>query len=276
MLAAVLLAFREGLEAALIVGIVLGALNKMGARQRQRSVWLGVGLAAWLSFGVAVGLTFIGIELDGIAEQIFEGATMLIAAGVLTWMIFWMQYQGRRMKGELEAEVRQALVGGAGWGLFGLSFIAVFREGVETALLLTANAFNSSATDTLIGTLIGLALAVGAGWLLFATTVRLNTRQFFRVTSVVLIVFAAGLVAHGIHEFNEAGLIPEVVEHIWNTNGIVPQESQLGSVLTTLFGYNAMPSLTELLGYVTYFVVVWLGARRLDQFMARRAVQAAS
>lgn len=276
MLAAVLLAFREGLEAALIVGIVLGALNKMGARQRQRSVWLGVGLAAWLSFGVAVGLTFIGIELDGIAEQIFEGATMLIAAGVLTWMIFWMQYQGRRMKGELEAEVRQALVGGAGWGLFGLSFIAVFREGVETALLLTANAFNSSATDTLIGTLIGLALAVGAGWLLFATTVRLNTRQFFRVTSVVLIVFAAGLVAHGIHEFNEAGLIPAVVEHIWNTNRIVPQESQLGSVLTTLFGYNAMPSLTELLGYVTYFVVVWLGARRLDQFMARRAVQAAS
>ena len=276
MLAAVLLAFREGLEAALIVGIVLGALNKMGARQRQRSVWLGVGLAAWLSFGVAVGLTFIGIELDGIAEQIFEGATMLIAAGVLTWMIFWMQYQGRRMKGELEAEVRQALVGGAGWGLFGLSFIAVFREGVETALLLTANAFNSSATDTLIGTLIGLALAVGAGWLLFATTVRLNTRQFFRVTSVVLIVFAAGLVAHGIHEFNEAGLIPAVIEHIWNTNGIVPQESQLGSVLTTLFGYNAMPSLTELLGYVTYFVVVWLGAWRLDRFMARRAVQAAS
>jgi high-affinity iron transporter len=275
MLAAIFVALREGLEAALIVGIVLGALKKLGAGDRQRPVWTGVALAVLLSFGVAIGLTRIGIELEGTAEQLFEGATMLLAAGVLTWMIFWMQYQGRHMKGELEESVRRAL-GGSSWGLFSLAFIAVFREGVETALLLTATAFTTSAQETLIGTLIGLACAVVAGWLIFTTTVRLNTRQFFRVTSVILIVFAAGLAAHGIHEFNEAGLIPEVVEHLWDLNWLLPEQSPVGQMLTSLLGYNANPSLTEVLGYIAYYVLVLIGSWQFDRFIQARAVRETS
>ncbi len=276
MLTAILLAFREGLEAALVVGMVLGALNKMGGSSRRSAVWSGVALAVLLSFGVAAALTQVGITLEGALEQVFEGTTLLLAAVVLTWMIFWMQYQGRHMKGELEEGVRQALSNGAGFGLFSLAFFAVFREGVETALLLTANAFNSTATDTLSGTLIGLAFAVIAGYLIFATTVRLNTRQFFRITSIILIVFAAGLVAHGIHEFNEAGLIPNVIEHVWDTNWLIAQDSQLGKILETLVGYVPDPSLTVVLGWLAYFAAVWIGSRRFDHFIVQRATRGAS
>lgn len=269
MLTAILLSFREGLEAALVVGMVLGALKKMDGTRRQSPVWSGVALAVLLSVGAAALLTEVGIELEGTLENIFEGTMLLIAAIVLTWMIFWMQYQGRRMKGELEEGVRLALTNGTGIGLFSLAFVATVREGIETALLLTANAFNSTATQTLVGTLIGLTLAVGAGWLIFATTVRLNTRQFFKITSAILIVFAAGLVAHGIHEFNEGGFLPGVVDHVWDVNWLIPEDSTVGNILASLVGYVPDPSLTVVLAWLLYFVAVWFGSRRFDQFMRR-------
>ncbi len=271
MLSAVFLAFREGLEAALIVGLILGALTQMGGKRRS-PVWAGVVVAIVASFAVAGALTYIGVELEGTAEQIFEGTTFLIAAVVLTSMIFWMQYQGRHMKGALEQNMRKTLAGtAAGWGLFSLAFVSVFREGVETALLLTANAFSSNAQDTLAGTLIGLVAAAAAGYLIFATTVRLNTRQFFRVTSVILIVFAAGLIGRGVHEFNEAAMVPEIVAHVWDTSALLPADSMLGNLARTLFGYNPEPSLTELIAYAGYFVIVFVGSRRVGQVLGRAA-----
>ncbi len=261
MLPSFLLTLREGLEAALIVGLALGVLAKMKRSQYAPAVWGGVGLAGLLSLGVALGLNALGAELTGAAEEIFEGVTMFLAAGVLTWMIFWMQRQGRQVQQGLEAEIRAAAGGpagrGPGWGLFAIAFFAVLREGIETALFLTAAVFTSSASETLWGAVLGLAAAGLLGWWLFAAALRLNLRRFFQVTGGLLILFAAGLVAHGVHEFNEAGLIPAVVEHVWNFNPLLDEKSPAGGLLTALFGYNGNPSLTEVLAYAAYFLALF-------------------
>jgi len=258
MLAAALITFREGLEAALIVSIVLGYLKKTDHMDRQRSVWWGVVAAIAASLAAALGLQAIGARFEGRAEQVFEGMTMLLAAGVLTWMVFWMQAQGRRIKGHLEEGVRQAVATGQSWALFGLAFLAVVREGIETVLFLSAAVFASSPVQTLTGGLVGLAAAAVVGWLLFAASVRLNMRRFFQMTGVLLIVFSAGLVAHGIHEFQEAELLPILVEHVWDINHVLDEESTLGSVLKSLFGYNGNPSLMEVLSYFGYYAVIGL------------------
>ncbi|MFB0534995.1 MAG: iron uptake transporter permease EfeU [Anaerolineae bacterium] len=271
MLAAALITFREGLEAALIVGIVLGYLRKTGHMDRQRSVWWGVVAAVAASLAAALGLQAVGARFEGRAEEIFEGVTMLLAAGVLTWMVFWMQAQGRRIKGQLEEEVRQAVATERSWALFSLAFLAVVREGIETVLFLSAAVFASSPVQTLIGGLVGLAVAVVVGWLLFAASVRLDVRRFFRVTGVLLIVFAAGLVAHGVHEFQEAGVFPILIEHVWDINPILDEKGTLGSILTSLFGYNGNPSLIEVLSYVGYYVVIGLATWR--QKPAARAAE---
>lgn len=262
MLAAALITFREGLEAALIVGIVLGYLKKTGHTDRQRSVWWGVVAAVAVSLAAALGLQAVGARFEGRAEPVFEGVTMLLAAGVLTWMVFWMQAQGRRIKGQLEEEVRQAMAAEQSWALFSLAFLAVVREGIETVLFLSAAVFASSPVQTLTGGLVGLAMAVVVGWLLFAASVRLDVRRFFQVTGVLLIVFAAGLVAHGVHEFQEVGLLPVFIEHVWDINHILDEKSTLGSILKSLFGYNGNPSLIEVLSYVGYYVVIGLATWR--------------
>ena len=269
MLPAFLLALREGLEAALIVGIVLGVLRKLGHNRQQVSVWQGAVAAIAVSLVAALLLYAVGLKMEGAAEQIFEGVTMLLAAAILTWMIFWMQTQGRRINRELETGVRQAVSGMGGnkghWALFSVAFIAVLREGIETALFLTATTFTAGGQATLLGALLGLSAAAALGYILFATTRQLNVKRFFQVTSVLLILFAAGLVAHSIHEFNEVGWIPAVVEHLWDTNGLLDENSGLGLILKALFGYNGNPSLTEVLGYVVYWAALIFGMRRLPQ-----------
>lgn len=256
MISATLLAFREGLEAALILGVVLSVLRRVGQSEQKKWVWLGAGLAALVSLVVGIGLFALGISLEGRTEQIFEGLAMLLAAGVLTWMIFWMERQGRSMQAELEQDVRQAAIDGGQWALFTLAFVAVLREGIELALFLTAATFTATGGATLAGALIGLGSAAAAGWLLFTTTTRLNIRTFFQVTSILLIFFAAGLVAHGVHELNEAGWIPAIIEHVWDLNPLLDEGSAVGQVLKALFGYNGNPSLTEILAYIGYWAVV--------------------
>jgi high-affinity iron transporter len=262
MFAAMLLAFREGLEAALILGIVLGVLRRVQRTEQGHLVWLGAGLAGLVSLGAGLGLHALGIAFEGQAEEIFEGVAMLLAAAVLTWMIFWMERQGRSVQADLEQGVQQAVLGGGRWALFSLAFVAVLREGIELALFLTAAAFGTTAGATLVGGAAGLAAAAVAGWLLFATTTRLNARSFFQVTSILLILFAAGLMAHGVHEFNTVGWIPSVVEHVWDLNPVLDEGSGLGQVLKALFGYNGNPSLTEVSAYVGYWVVVLLALWR--------------
>jgi high-affinity iron transporter len=271
MVASFLLALREGLEAALIVGVTLGVLAKMRRTAYTRAVWMGVAAASLASVAIAAGLQLVGAEFEGRGEEIFEGLTMLLAAGMLTWMIFWMQRQGARVQAGLEADVRQAAGRGQAWSLFGIAFVAVLREGIETALFLTAAAMTSSTRATLIGGLAGLLAAALLGWALFAATVRLNMRRFFQATGVLLILFAAGLVAHGVHEFNEAGLVPAVIEHVWNTNGILDENGGLGLLLKALFGYNGNPSLTEVIAYLAYYAAVFAGVRYLGRPQSARA-----
>jgi len=263
MLAGFLLALREGIEAALIISIVLGMLKKMNRTDRTRVVWLGVAGAALISVGVAIVLNVIGAEFEGAAEQAFEGFTMLFAAAVLTWMIFWMQKQGRQIQKGLEAEVREALSGRQTAVLFSVVFLAVLREGIELALFLTAVNFSAPAVGGeapilgWLGGVLGLIAAAIIGWLLYESAIKLNLRRFFQFTSIVLILFAAGLVSHAVHEFNELGWIPAVIEHVYDINPIVPETTTAGQFLKALFGYNGNPSLTEMLAYIAYFVVVF-------------------
>jgi high-affinity iron transporter len=260
LLSSYILSLREGLEAALILGIVLGALRQTHRLDLSGSVWLGTGSAAILSLVTAILLTRLGLELKDPAEAIFEAITMLLAAAILTWMIFWMSQRARHLKSDLESGVQRASQVGK-WSLFGLAFLAVLREGVELALFLTAAAFSSGAQPTILGTLFGLGTAVLLGWALFATTLRLDLKRFFQVTGILLIFFAAGLVSHSLHEFNELGWVPPLIAHVWDLNHLLNDQSTLGQLLATLFGYNGSPSLTEVLAYIAYFGVVLLGLR---------------
>ncbi len=282
MLAGFLLALREGIEAALIIGIVLGMLRKMNRMDRASMVWLGVGVASVLSIGVAIALNLLGARFEGPAEKLFEGVMMLLAAGVLTWMIFWMQKQGRETQRSLEADVRSALAPGARWALFLVAFLAVAREGIELALFLTAVNFaepGAAGAEAPIlgwlGGLLGLVAAIIVGWLTFESSLRLNMRRFFQFTSIVLIFFAAGLVGHAIGEFNELGWIPGIVTPLYDVNGFILQTSIGGRFLKALFGYIASPSLAQTIGYVGYFGVVLILMRLMAARPAVKAVKAA-
>jgi high-affinity iron transporter len=263
MLPTYLLSLREGLEAALIIGIVLGALRKIHRTDLAPALWLGTLSAVGVSVFAAMFLTMLGLSFEGKAEEIYEGITMFLAAGILTWMIFWMNSQAKNIKSELEEGVNRAAASAGRRAVFWLAFVAVMREGVELALFITAAFFAGNneniATNTMLtltGVVLGLGTSTLLGWSLLTATARLNLKRFFQVTGYLLIFFAAGLVAHGIHEFNEAGWIPGIVEHVWNVNSVVDETSVFGELLKTLFGYNGNPPLTEIVGYMAYLASV--------------------
>jgi len=256
MAASVLITLREGLEAALIVGIILAYLAKTGNRDKFGIVWLGTGLAIVMSLIVGAGIFLSAGELKGRAEAMFEGTAMLTAAGVLTYMIFWMRRQAINIRVHLQAQVNTALQTGSLGALAVLAFVAVGREGVETALFMFAAARTATPTTATVGGLLGLLVASVLGYLLYRGTYRLNLRAFFNVTSILLLLFAAGLLAHGTHEFHEAAVIPPIIAHVWDTNSVLHEASSLGSLLRAVLGYDANPSLVEVLVYASYLLVV--------------------
>lgn len=264
MLASFLLSLREGLEAALIIGIVLAALRKMDQKDLIPQVWRGVSAAVLASLLAGLILTWLGAEFEGRAEQVFEGSTMLLAAVLLTWMIFWMQRQSAGFKGNLESGIHQAVKQENRWAIFWLAFLSIGREGLELVLFLAAAKFASDPLQSTLGALLGLLIAVLLGWSLIVTSKKLNLGQFFLVINILLIFFSAGLLARAIHEFNEAGLVPAVVEHLWNLNPILDQNHPVSQMLTALFGYNASPSLTETLTYLAYFPALLLLWKKLN------------
>ncbi len=272
MLVTLLIALREGLEAALIVGIMLGYLKKTGQTAHNRQIWIGVAAAVALSIALAAGIQIAGAELEGAAEEIFEGTAMLLAVIVLTWMVIWMRAQARTLKTTLEGKVQSAIGAGKGVGLVAVAFLAVFREGVETALLLSAASFTTDGLSALAGAVIGLALAVLIGAFVYASTIRLNLRLFFSVTSLFLLAFAAGLLAHSVHEFQEAGVLFTLNEHVWDLSGILSDSSPVGQVLAILFGYQSDPSIESVVVYWAYWVATLIGVRWwLDRTIGRPA-----
>jgi high-affinity iron transporter len=256
-LSSYILAFREGLEAALIIGIVLSVLRKMGNRHLNSTVWVGAMSALAVSGLAALGLNWIGAEFTGRGEQLFEGVTMLVAAGILTWMVFWMQKQSGAMRKEIESGVRQATLGQGQRALFLLAFVSVVREGIELALFLLAARLASNPLQELLGASLGLGSAALLGWVIFATSRRLSLAWFFQSTNVLLALFAAGLVGLGAGEFNEIGWLPALITHVWNLNALIPDESIVGQLLRALVGYNSSPSLTQVIAYLGYFAVLW-------------------
>jgi len=258
MLPSFILSLREGIEAALVIGIVLASVRQLRRLDLTSAIWAGTGSATLVSLLTAILLTWLGLELKDPGEAIFEGITMLLAAGILTWMIFWMSVRTRNMKADLESSVLRASHAGK-WSLFGLAFIAVLREGVELALFLTAATFSSSTPATILGGLLGLGTAILLGWSFFATTVRLDLRRFFRVTGFLLLLFAAGLVGRSAGELVLVGWIPALIGHVWDLGGIVSEASVLGQTLGALFGYSASPSLMQVLVYAAYFGTVLVG-----------------
>jgi high-affinity iron transporter len=252
---AALVTTREGLEASLIVGIVLAYLAKTENRSYFRIIWLGTAAAVAISILTGAALFFTVGELEGRAEQIFEGVAMLSAVAVLTWMIFWMRKQAVNIKKELEAKLAGAIAAGSAVGLASVVFFAVLREGWETALFLFAISESATPLSTTVGAVLGLVISISLGIALYMGSRRLNLRQFFTVTGILLIVFAAGLLAHGIHEFEEAGVLPITIEHVWDTNGILNEDSRVGEFTTALFGYNGNPSLLEVVAWASYLLV---------------------
>jgi len=258
MVPSLLLSFREGLEAALIIGILLGTLKKIDRTEFKPLIWAGTLSAVVSSVVAGVIITILGASFAGQAEEAFEGVTMLLAAGMLTWVILWMQVQSRTLSKSIESDVTQAVLGGGKKALFALAFLAVIREGIELVLILTTAGFSAGGIQIILGASLGLGIAVVITWLLFKGLILLDLKKFFSVTSILLILFAAGLVAHGVHELNEAGWIPEIIEHVWDVNNILDEKSFAGEILKTLFGYNGNPSLTELIAYGFYFLtLVW-------------------
>lgn len=263
MLASFLITFREALEAALIIGIIVAYVAKIGRKDLNRYINIGILGAIIASMAVALVFKLIYGELQGTAEQLFDGAASLAAAIVLTYMIFWMAHNSKKIKGEVQEKIDISISKGQMMGVAALSFIAVFREGVETVLFLGTLAIQSPA-DTILGFIIGLAVVIALSFILFKGMHSLDVGKFFRYTSVLLILFSAGLVATAIHEFNEAGIVPEIKEHVWDINPpqnpdgsypILNENGLIGGSLKAMVGYSGAPSLTMVLAYAAYWII---------------------
>jgi high-affinity iron transporter len=257
---------REGVEAALIVSIILAYLARTGNARYFGRIWAGSLVAVVLSVGVGVMLWLTIGGLKEPAEQIFEGLAMLLAAGVVTWMLFWMRRTAANIRGELEAGVDRALTDGRVWGLSLLAFTAVIREGIETSLFLlgqTAAAVEAEAgaLPTLTGAVLGLAVAVVIGYGLYRGARVINLRTFFRWTGVALIFVAAGLLSHAAHEFVEAGWITFGTSTAFDISSVLPHSGDglaaaIGQLLRAIFGYSSTPEWVTLLAWLAYLVAV--------------------
>ena len=264
MLASFLITFREALEAALIIGVIAAYVAKIERKDLNRFINIGIIGALLASLAVAMVFKTVYGELSGTAEQLFGGAADLAAAIVLTYMIFWMANNSRQIKGEVQEKIDLSISKGHMLGIATLSFIAVFREGVETVLFLGTLAINNP-VDTISGFILGLAAVIVLSFIMFKGTYRLDISKFFKYTSFILILFSAGLVASGVHDFNDAGVIPYGIEHVWDLNpplnpdGTYPllhENGLIGGSLKALVGYDGSPSLTEVMAYFSYWIII--------------------
>jgi high-affinity iron transporter len=256
---------REGVEAALIVSIILAYLARTGNRRHFGPIWLGTGAAVLVSIAVGFLLWITIHELTTPAEQIFEGSALLLAAAVVTWMLFWMRRTAATASATLRAAVDRSLTSGSVWALAALAFTAVIREGIETSLFLLGQATAASRADVgalsvLSGAVIGLAIAAALGLGFYRGVRLLNLKTFFSWTGVALIFVAAGLVASAVHEFIEIGWITVGATTAFDISGLLPHEGGglgvIGQLLHVLFGYTSTPEWTTLAAWAVYLVAV--------------------
>lgn len=251
-----MIVFRESLEASLIVGIVLTVLARLRQSRYFPHVLTSSLVAILASVLAGFALMSLTTQVRGDWEELIEGMISFVACGVLTYMVFWMDRQAKKIKSEIETRVEEAVGRGELFALVLLPFLAVFREGAETVLYLSAVASQSAGPLSLAGGFLGLALGVLIVFAVFFGGKHIPLRPLFRSSGVFLLLIAAGLLAYGIHEFHELGIIPEIYAPVWDLNPVLNEKEGLGAFLKSLFGYNGNPSLVELLAYGAYLAGV--------------------
>lgn len=266
MLIAFLIMLREGIEAALIVGIVAGFLKQSGHEHLMPKVWLGVAIAALLCLGVGLGIHRTTGEIPQKQQEFVVGAIGLIAVGMLTYMILWMQRAAKSFKKQLEESVQSSLSkGGSGWALVLMAFLAVIREGLESVFFLIAVFEQSPTKDMPIGAAAGLVAAVIIGALIYQGGIRINLGLFFRWTGVFLIFVAAGLFSGAFRALHEAGVWNWGQEILFHWSHILHEDSLLGVLLGGFFGYTDHPTTSDLVTYFIYLLPVlywfWQGSQ---------------
>lgn len=265
MLATLVIFLREGIEASMIVAILLAYLDRLGRREYFKDVFLGVGAALLLATGGGVAAYLTISSYDGSRVQtIFETVTYILAAAVLTYMTFWMRNHARSISSELRSKADAAFDGKARWGLALLAFQAVGREGLETVVFTLAIIFSTSAASALTGAVIGLAGSLVVAFIIYRLGHKLNMSRFFTVIGCLLMVFAAGLLADTIQNLQELGWLRVLDVPMWHTGQILSEDSAFGDVLHSFFGYSDAPTPLQLIVYVAYVVIVvtaFLGLR---------------
>lgn len=247
MLSSFLIALREGLEAALIIGILVAYVVKTERRFLLTPIWAGVSVALALSVALGGFLGLTSAELSERGEQLFAGTTSFVAVGLVTWMVFWMKRTARSLRDELHAKVDTAAMVGP-ITLAAAAFFAVAREGLETALFVYTNfqAVGSKVPAT-IGLISGLALAVLLGFLIYRRAIKINLSKFFTITGVALVIVAAGVLSYGIHEFQELGWLPGEKAYAWDVTSWLASDSILASILAGTIGFDTTMSWLQLL-----------------------------
>ncbi|MEV7325006.1 iron uptake transporter permease EfeU [Streptomyces sp. NPDC093970] len=250
-----LIGLREGLEASLVVCILIAYLVKTGRRDALRPIWTGIAVAVLIAMGFGCALEFGSQELTFQAQEALGGSLSIVAVGLVTWMVFWMRRTARHLKKELHGKLDAALAMGTG-ALVATAFLAVGREGLETALFVWASvhAASDGTPRPLIGVALGLATAVLLGWLFYRGALRINLAKFFTWTGAMLVVVAAGVLAYGFHDLQEADWIPGLTNQAFDISGTIPPDSWYGTLLKGVFNFQPDPTVLQVTVWLLYLV----------------------
>ena len=256
MLSTFIIALREGLEACLIVGILVAYIVKTTRQGYLKPLWTGVVTAVVASIALGAFLTMTSVSLSDRGQELFAGVTSFIAVALVTWMVFWMKRTARNLRNELQGKVENAVSAGP-LALAGVAFIAVIREGLETSLFVYTN-FQTVAdvTSSAVGLILGFAVSIVLGYLIYKSAIRLNLAKFFTYSGVALIIVAAGVLSYGIHEFQELGYLPGPDAFVWDVTSFIAKDSILGASLSGTIGFDTTTSWLQLGVYVLYLGAV--------------------
>jgi high-affinity iron transporter len=260
MIANFLIGLREGLEAALVVSILIAYLVKSDRRHLLPRIWTGVGVAVLISLGFGALLTFGPHGLTFEAQEAIGGSLSIIAVGFVTWMIFWMAGAARSLSGQLRGQIDRAAEG-ARWSLAVVALLAVGREGLETALFLWAatqasTSAGASTVGPLLGAAAGIAVAVVLAYLIYRGALKLNLSKFFTYTGGFLIIVAAGVLAYGVHDLQEAGILPGLHALAFDVSSVIPPTSWYGALLKGIFNFSPATTTLQAAVWLCYVIPV--------------------
>ncbi len=262
MLATYLIGLREGLEAALIISILVAYLVRTDRRSALVWVWAGVAIAVAMSVGVALILNLTSSVLSDTAEKLFAGIMSFVAVAMVTWMVFWMKSASRTIANDLRGTLDQAFAMGVG-AVATMAFVSVAREGLETAVFFfSLTNSTEGGFRAIAGLALGLATSAAIGWLLYRGAIRINLSTFFRFTGLLLILVAAGVLTYGVHELQEVGVLPGEENVAFDVSATIPADSWYGSVLRGVLGFRPVMTVLEVAVWASYVgITTWLFLR---------------